>query len=272
MRLAPFPVGSGTAVTDDLAGLALLDQATADIGRAERRQLRAILECDRRGQWRTSGAKVEGCRDHVGFLAARLGISQWKARRLIATASKLDVVVAVRRKVARGRRPAPGSRGGRVHQGGRSPCRTASGSTVARGWRGTRRLHDRSASSRCARAHDLRADSRRPGHLSSQARPRTLMERRAEKRRRADLVSTEWPSLRTRTRTSGDAAPRRDLATSVGSRALGCVVARAQQRRSRDFSLGCRQEVLDAGLLAGCPHGKDYRPEVALSSSPFRAS
>lgn len=53
-----------------------LDRATAMARREEREQLRPILECDRYDLWKGNGA-----RSHAEFLAGRLNISQFKARR-----------------------------------------------------------------------------------------------------------------------------------------------------------------------------------------------
>jgi hypothetical protein len=57
----------------------------ARIGRDERALLRRIAEMDERGVWEDSGA-----RDYPHFLSMRLGISPWKARRLIAAAQALE--------------------------------------------------------------------------------------------------------------------------------------------------------------------------------------
>ena len=62
-----------------------MDRAHVDAGRAERRRLKAILECDRHELWRGHGA-----RDHAEFLAGRYGMSKWKARRMIAAAYTLE--------------------------------------------------------------------------------------------------------------------------------------------------------------------------------------
>ena len=62
-----------------------LDAAHVEAGRVERDRLRVVLEFDRRELWRGNGA-----RDHAEFLAARYGISQWKARRWIGAAYALE--------------------------------------------------------------------------------------------------------------------------------------------------------------------------------------
>lgn len=62
-----------------------LDDAHADICEAQRRLLRLIAEADRRRVWHNSGA-----RDLAHWLSMRQGISQWKARRWIASAHALE--------------------------------------------------------------------------------------------------------------------------------------------------------------------------------------
>ncbi|MDQ3987297.1 MAG: HNH endonuclease [Actinomycetota bacterium] len=62
-----------------------MDSANAEAGRIERERLRAIREFDRRHLW-----WGHGFREHAHFLAARYGISQWKARRWIGTAHALE--------------------------------------------------------------------------------------------------------------------------------------------------------------------------------------
>jgi hypothetical protein len=62
-----------------------LDRATVTARREERERLRVILECDRWDLWQGNGA-----RSHAEFLAGRLNISQFKARRLIGAAYALE--------------------------------------------------------------------------------------------------------------------------------------------------------------------------------------
>lgn len=62
-----------------------LDRATVIARREDRESLRAILDCDRYDLWKGNGA-----RSHAEFLAGRLNISQFKARRRIAAAYALE--------------------------------------------------------------------------------------------------------------------------------------------------------------------------------------
>src|SRR5687768_2547735 len=62
-----------------------LDRQTVMARREERDRLRTILECDRYDLWQGNGA-----RSHAEFLAGRLNISQFKARRWIAAAYALE--------------------------------------------------------------------------------------------------------------------------------------------------------------------------------------
>ena len=61
-----------------------LDSAHAAATSAQRRLLEVVAECDRAEAWRTEGAK-----DLAQWLSARLGISNWAARRWITAAHAL---------------------------------------------------------------------------------------------------------------------------------------------------------------------------------------
>ncbi len=70
---------------DRFAVLARLDQARASSGRADLELLAAIRAADRGELWRD-----EGCRNGVHWVAQRLHISAWKARRWIDAAHAVD--------------------------------------------------------------------------------------------------------------------------------------------------------------------------------------
>jgi hypothetical protein len=74
-----------------------LDEANADVGRAQRHLLRLIADADRREIWRGSGA-----RDAAHWLAIRYGISEWKARRWIVAAHALENLPCISDALERG--------------------------------------------------------------------------------------------------------------------------------------------------------------------------
>ena len=61
-----------------------LDRAHSDVTKQQRRLLDIVAECDRRELWRGDGA-----RDCAEWVAARLGISKWAARRWITAGHAL---------------------------------------------------------------------------------------------------------------------------------------------------------------------------------------
>ena len=74
----------GTRPTDDEL-IASIDAAHARVGRAERELLGFVAQMEEREIWISYGA-----RDCAHWLSMRLGISGWKARRLIASAHALE--------------------------------------------------------------------------------------------------------------------------------------------------------------------------------------
>ena len=74
----------GVRPTDDEL-IACIDAAHARVGRAERELLGFVAQMGERNVWISHGA-----RDYAHWLSMRLGISGWKARRLIASAHALQ--------------------------------------------------------------------------------------------------------------------------------------------------------------------------------------
>jgi Domain of unknown function (DUF222) len=62
-----------------------IDGLFAAISSQQRELLRCVAEADKRGIWQGSG-----CRDMAQWLAARHGISVWRARRWVECAHALD--------------------------------------------------------------------------------------------------------------------------------------------------------------------------------------
>ena len=78
--------------------VAEMEATHARIGREERRLLCQIAEMERRATWEDWGA-----RDYPHFLSMRLGVSPWKARRMIAAAVALDDLPATAEALETGR-------------------------------------------------------------------------------------------------------------------------------------------------------------------------
>ena len=74
----------GVRPTDDEL-IASIDAAHARVGRAERELLGFVAQMGERNVWISHGA-----RDYAHWFSMRLGISGWKARRLIASAHALQ--------------------------------------------------------------------------------------------------------------------------------------------------------------------------------------
>jgi hypothetical protein len=74
-----------------------LDEAHRKTCRLQREMFETIVEIDRRGLWRGSGA-----RDVTHWLSMRLGISQWKARRWVEAAHALRHLGDLARAFAHG--------------------------------------------------------------------------------------------------------------------------------------------------------------------------
>jgi hypothetical protein len=74
-----------------------LDASHRQVAAAQRELFRLIVEGDRRELWRGTGA-----RDMAHWLGMRHGISQWKARRWIATAHALETLPDLSRAFASG--------------------------------------------------------------------------------------------------------------------------------------------------------------------------
>jgi Domain of unknown function (DUF222) len=74
-----------------------LDNANADVGRAQWRMLRLIADADRAEIWRDFGA-----RDTAHWLAIRYGISEWKSRRWVAAAHALENVPLIAEALEQG--------------------------------------------------------------------------------------------------------------------------------------------------------------------------
>jgi Domain of unknown function (DUF222) len=74
------------SLTNEALG-AELSSARAAVTRAQRRLLNVVAECDRAETWRADGA-----RDLAEWLAARLSISKWAARRWINAAHVLPTL------------------------------------------------------------------------------------------------------------------------------------------------------------------------------------
>ncbi len=53
-----------------------LASAQASVGAAQRRLLEVVADCERHETWR-----ADGCKDLAQWLSARLGITNWAARR-----------------------------------------------------------------------------------------------------------------------------------------------------------------------------------------------
>ena len=62
-----------------------LDRVGTEVNRAQRELLRAILECDLRRTY-----LEDDCRDTAQWVALRLGMNTWKARRMVACAHALE--------------------------------------------------------------------------------------------------------------------------------------------------------------------------------------
>ena len=62
-----------------------IDLLHAGISAGQRELLSYVAECDRCERW-----KRDGCRDMAQWLAGRLGISNWTARRWVAAAHALE--------------------------------------------------------------------------------------------------------------------------------------------------------------------------------------
>ena len=77
--------------------LGQIDQAHAELGRAHERFLHLVSEVDRHGVWADDGA-----RDLAQWLWMRYGISDWKARRFIDTATALPQLPAISGALSRG--------------------------------------------------------------------------------------------------------------------------------------------------------------------------
>jgi hypothetical protein len=82
--------GGGLADHDTDALIEELDDANAQVARAQRRLFGLIAEAARTELWRGSGA-----RDLAHWLSMRYGISTWKANRWIAACSRLEELPAV---------------------------------------------------------------------------------------------------------------------------------------------------------------------------------
>jgi hypothetical protein len=75
-----------------------LDNANADVSRAQRQMLRLIADADNKEIWRDSGA-----RDTAHWLTIRYGISEWKSRRWVGAAHALENLPSIAEALERGR-------------------------------------------------------------------------------------------------------------------------------------------------------------------------
>src|SRR5438477_5931943 len=91
-------VGDGAASPGDAAFLTQMDASHEDLCAEQRRLFTFIAEADRRGIWENDGAH-----DMAHWLRMRYGVSDWKARRWIASAHALESLPLTSEAFASGR-------------------------------------------------------------------------------------------------------------------------------------------------------------------------